>query len=60
MPPFVNGDRYKPRNDLGDLVELLDKQMLWIYLWRTIYPLKSTSGVPERKITTAVNRGFLV
>ena len=47
----------RPQNDLGDLVELLYKQMLWIYLWQTIYPLKSTSWVPERKITAAVQEG---
>ena len=46
-----------PKNDLGDLVELLYKQMLWIYLWQTIYPLKSTSWMPERKITAAVQEG---
>jgi hypothetical protein len=45
------------QNGFGDLVCLLYKQMLWIYLWRTIYPLKSTSWVPEHKITSAVQDG---
>jgi hypothetical protein len=44
----------RPRNDFGDLVDLLYKQVLWIYIWRTIYSLRSTSWVPEHKITTAV------
>jgi Fungal specific transcription factor domain len=47
----------RPWNDLGDLIDLLYKQMLWIYLWRTIYPLKSTSWELEHKITAAVEEG---
>jgi hypothetical protein len=47
----------QPRNGFGDLVDLLYKQALWIYLWRTIYPLKSTSWVPDYKITSAVKDG---
>jgi hypothetical protein len=44
-------------NGFGDLTDFLFKQILWIYLWRTIYPLKSTSWAPERKITSAVSNG---
>jgi hypothetical protein len=47
----------RPQNDLSDLIELLYKQMLWIYPWQAIYPLKSTPWVPERKITAAVQEG---
>jgi hypothetical protein len=47
-----------PHDDSGDLVGLLYKQMLWIYLWRTIYPLKSTSWVPKHKIISSVNDGL--
>jgi hypothetical protein len=47
----------RPLNDLGDLVDHLYKQMLWIYLWRTLYPLKRTAWVPEHKITSAVKDG---
>jgi hypothetical protein len=41
----------------GDLVYLLYKQMLWIYLWQTIYPLKFTSWILDHKITSAVKDG---
>jgi hypothetical protein len=46
------------RSDSNDNVGLLYKQMLWIYLWRTIYPLESTSWVPGHKITSAVEDGL--
>jgi hypothetical protein len=46
-----------PRNGFGDLIDLLYKQALWIYLWQTIYPLKSTSWVLEHKITSAAKDG---
>lgn len=46
-----------PQNDFSNLIYLLYKQMLWIYLWRTIYPLKFTSSVPDHKITSAVKDG---
>lgn len=47
-----------PCDNLDDLVSLLYKQALWIYLWRTIYPLKSTSWLPEHKITSSVKDGL--
>lgn len=45
-------------DNLGDLIGLLYKQALWTYLWQTIYPLKSTSWVPERKIISSVKDGL--
>jgi hypothetical protein len=48
----------QPQNSFSDILNLLHKQILWIYLWLTIYPLKSTSWVPEHRITLAVKDGI--
>lgn len=47
-----------PEGDSRDLAGLLYKQMMWVYLWRTIYPPKTTTWAPEFKITSAVNDGL--
>lgn len=47
-----------PGDSLGDLINLLYKQALWMYLWQTIYPLKYTSWVPEQKIISSVKDGL--
>jgi hypothetical protein len=47
-----------PEGDPRDLAGLLYKQMMWVYLWRTIYPPKTTTWQPEYKITTVVNDGI--
>jgi hypothetical protein len=43
-----------------DLAAALYKQMLWVYLWRTLYPPKTNTWQPEHKITEAVNNGIAV
>ena len=47
-----------PAGDSRDLAGLLYKQMMWVYLWRTIHPPRSTSWEPNPKITEAVNGGI--
>ncbi|KAI9746002.1 MAG: hypothetical protein M1818_000683 [Claussenomyces sp. TS43310] len=47
-----------PAGDSRDLAGLLFKQMMWVYLWRTIYPPKATHWQPDGKITQAVNDGL--
>jgi hypothetical protein len=47
-----------PPGDSRDLAGLLYKQMMWVYLWRTIYPPKTTTWQPEYKITEVVNEGL--
>lgn len=47
-----------PAGDSRELAGLLYKQMMWVYLWRTIYPPKTTTWQPEYKITAVVNDGL--
>ena len=47
-----------PAGDSRDLAGLLYKQMIWIYLWRTIYPPRTTSWKPDAKIVHAVDDGI--
>lgn len=47
-----------PAGDARDLDGLLYKQMMWVYLWRTIYPPKTTHWKPDPRITQAVNDGL--
>ena len=47
-----------PPGDSRDLTGLLYKQMMWVYLWRTIYPPKTTTWTPDKRITQAVNDGI--
>lgn len=52
-PSWAEGDR-------RDLAGMLYKQMMWVYLWRTIYPPKSMAWTPDPKITQAVDDGLLL
>lgn len=47
-----------PEGDSRDLAGLLYKQMMWVYLWRTIYPPKTTHWRPDSRITQAVDDGL--
>lgn len=47
-----------PEGDSRDLAGLLYKQMMWVYLWRTIYPPKTTNWKPDPRITQAVDDGL--
>jgi hypothetical protein len=49
QPSWPQGDPSR------DLACQLYKQMMWVYLWRTIYPPKTTTWQPEYKITLVVN-----
>ena len=53
-PSWPEGDSSR------DLACILYKQMMWVYLWRTIYPPKTTTWQPEYKITSVVNDGIKV
>ncbi|OBT93486.1 hypothetical protein VE01_08691 [Pseudogymnoascus verrucosus] len=44
-----------PVGEVRHVAGLLYKQMLWVYLWRSIYPPKATRWAPDTKITSAVN-----
>lgn len=44
-----------PSGEIRHVAGLLYKQMLWVYLWRSIYPPKATHWAPDTKITAAVN-----
>ena len=47
-----------PAGDSRDLAGLLYKQMMWIYLWRTIYPPRTKSWKPDARIIKAVDDGI--
>jgi hypothetical protein len=47
-----------PERDNRGLASLLYKQMMWVYLWRTIYPPTVASWIPDTKIVQAVNDGL--
>ncbi|TVY82266.1 Transcriptional regulatory protein moc3 [Lachnellula suecica] len=47
-----------PAGDTRDVAGLLYKQMMWVYLWRTIYPPKTTHWKPDPRITQAVDDGL--
>ncbi|TAQ91087.1 hypothetical protein B7494_g678 [Chlorociboria aeruginascens] len=49
-----------PEGDSRDLAGLLYKQMMWVYLWRTIYPPKTTTWKPDPRITQAVDNGLFM
>jgi len=49
-----------PAGDKRDLSGFLYKQMMWVYLWRTIYPPKTTTWHPDKRITKAVDDGILL
>ncbi|KFY76423.1 hypothetical protein V498_09581 [Pseudogymnoascus sp. VKM F-4517 (FW-2822)] len=44
-----------PIGEARHIAGLLYKQMLWVYLWRSIYPPRATRWAPNTKITAAVN-----
>ncbi|QSZ33409.1 hypothetical protein DSL72_004977 [Monilinia vaccinii-corymbosi] len=47
-----------PPGDSRDLAGMLYKQMMWVYLWRTIYPPRNTDWKPDPRITQAVDDGI--
>ena len=47
-----------PAGDSRDLAGTLYKQMMWIYLWRTIYPPRSKNWKPDARIIQAVDDGI--
>lgn len=47
-----------PVGDSRDLAGLLYKQMMWIYLWRTIYPPRTKSWKPDARIVQTVDDGI--
>ncbi len=47
-----------PKGDPRDGAGMLYRQMMWIYLWRTIYPPQCTNWKLHSHITTAVNDGI--
>ncbi|CAG8972589.1 hypothetical protein HYALB_00005358 [Hymenoscyphus albidus] len=49
-----------PEGDTRDRAGLLYKQMMWVYLWRTIYPPKNTHWQPDTRITKAVDDGIVL
>lgn len=50
-PAWPPGD---PRDNAG----LLYRQMMWIYLWRSVFPPQTTNWKVDPKITSAVNDGI--
>ncbi|KAE8444652.1 hypothetical protein EG329_014400 [Mollisiaceae sp. DMI_Dod_QoI] len=46
-----------PPGDHRDAAGMLYRQMMWIYLWRTIYPPQATNWKLDSHITTAVRDG---
>lgn len=51
QPNWPPGD---PRDPAGQLY----RQMIWVYLWRTIYPPRSTDWKPNEAIVEAVDDGI--
>lgn len=51
QPAWSPGD---PRDNAG----LLYRQMMWIYLWRSVFPPQITNWKPDERITSAVNVGI--
>ena len=49
-----------PKGDSREVAGLLYKQMVWVYLWRTIYPPNATTWEPDLKITQAVNDAIVL
>lgn len=49
-----------PAGDSRDLAGLLYKHMLWVYLWRTVYPPQTTGWRIRRELTDAVNEGIAI
>ena len=47
-----------PAGDSRDLSAMLYRQMMWVYLWRTIYPPNSTTWKLDPRIKEAVNGGI--
>lgn len=47
-----------PPGDPRDAAGVLYKQMMWIYLWRTIHPPQTTNWKLDSQIMTAVNDGL--
>lgn len=52
-PAWSAGD---PRDAAG----MLYKQMMWIYLWRTVFPPQTTNWKPDPHITMAVEDGIKI
>ncbi|KUJ14977.1 uncharacterized protein LY89DRAFT_698502 [Mollisia scopiformis] len=46
-----------PAGDTRDAAGMLYRQMMWIYLWRTIYPPQATNWKLDPHITVAVRDG---
>lgn len=49
---------YTTSTDSRALAGLLYKQMMWVYLWHTIYPLRSANWAPDKRIIQAVDDGI--
>ncbi|KAF4631368.1 hypothetical protein G7Y89_g6762 [Cudoniella acicularis] len=49
-----------PEGDPRYLASLLYKQMIWIYLWRTIYPPRTTNWKPDARITRSVDDALAI
>lgn len=49
-----------PAGDSRDLAGLLYKHMMWVYLWRTVYPPQTTSWKIRPELTDAVNDGIAI
>ncbi|EKD14908.1 C6 transcription factor OefC [Drepanopeziza brunnea f. sp. 'multigermtubi' MB_m1] len=47
-----------PAGDARDNAGLLYRQMMWIYLWRSVFPPQITGWKPDERITSAVNAGI--
>lgn len=47
-----------PTGDPRDAAGMLYRQMMWIYLYRTVYPPQKTSWKLDYRITNAVNDGL--
>ncbi|PQE28646.1 c6 transcription factor protein [Rutstroemia sp. NJR-2017a BBW] len=47
-----------PAGDPRDNVGLLYRQMMWIYLWRSVVPPQTTNWKLDPRITPAVNDGI--
>ncbi len=58
LVPVNGAEKFETREKTVDTMHvagLLYKQMLWVYLWRTIYPPTATTFVIDPKITSAVD-----
>ncbi|OWO97910.1 transcription factor Cys [Marssonina coronariae] len=47
-----------PDGDSRDTAGYLYRQMMWIYLWRSVFPPQTTKWKLDERITAAVNQGI--